>query len=400
MDFEKFKESIEELATKNVEVIRPESLSNVVQIKKNVLLSFVSDATGCGHIRNVFPMTYLNALFGKEQVCIPIISPIFIKQEDILVKAKAILFQRNMAPEHHQHVQWYKQNQAKYGYKMVYDIDDFIWGHNEKQGGDKEDGVPSYNFGWHGITEPVKKYSVEIIKLMDHVTVTSQFLKDYMINELGITCSISVLPNSIPMYFWGNKRKAPKKNPIKKPKVIYTGSPTHYSNQERMLGDFENSFKDFVIQNVLNDKIDFVCMGDLPWFFEGIKTKVQVLGWLNSYQYHLGVKSVNADFGIGPLVRNNFNYSKSNIKYQELACEGIPFIGSVFTNGKPSPYDTCELTVKDVCSVEDIEKIVFSLSENPEKYNDVVRKQYEFLDRTGGYLESPQYVQKLVDNYF
>jgi hypothetical protein len=399
-DLQKFQESIDELVPKNVEVVRPEGSQNLVQIKKNVLLSFVSDATGCGHIRNVFPMTYLNAIFGKDQTITPIVSPIFIKQDDILARTKVILFQRNMSPEHYQHVLWYKQNQARYNYKMVYDIDDFIWGHNEKQGGNSEDGVPSYNFGWHGITEPIKKFSVEIIKLMDNVTVTSQFLKDYMENELGITCTISILPNAIPMYFWGNSRKAPKKKNIEKPRIVYTGSPTHYSNQEKLLGDLDTAFKDFIIKNVLNDKIEFVCMGDLPFCFEGIKNKVSVIGWLNSYQYHLGVKSINANFAIGPLVRNNFNYSKSNIKYQEMCAEGVPFIGSVFTNGKPSPYDLCELKVLDTCSVEDIEKIVFGLSGNFEEYNKVVKKQYEFMDRTGGFLESPAYVQKLVDNYF
>lgn len=395
-----YKSSIDELSQKHVEVVRPEGITNLVQIKKNILLSIVSDATGCGHIRNIFPLTYLNALYGKDQTVVPIISPFFLKQDDVLARTKVILFQRAMSPEHYQHVMWYKQNQPRYGYKMVYDIDDFIWGHNEKQGGDKEDGVPSYNFGWHGISEQIKQYSVEIIKQMDHVTVTSQFLKDYMEKVLGIKATISVLPNSIPMYFWGSTRKAPRKNPIQKPRVIYTGSPTHYSNQEKLLGDFENAFKDFVIGNVLADKIDFVCMGDLPWFFEGIRKKVTVLKWLNSYQYHLGVKAVKADFAIGPLVRNNFNYSKSNIKYQEMCADGVPFIGSVFTNGKPSPYDLCELTVKDVCTVKDIENIVFGLSKNIDEYNKVVQKQYDFMDRTGGFLESPKYVQNLLNNYF
>lgn len=375
-------------------------MSNITNVRKNVLLSYVSDATGCGHIRNVFPVTYLNALFGKSQDLVPIISPMFLWQEDILIRTKSILFQRQMSPEHYNLIKRYKDMQPQYGYKMVYDIDDFIWGKNELQGGDKEDGVPTYNFGWQGITDPVKHFSLEIIKLMDHITVSSEYLKYWLSEKEGITVPITVVPNSIPMYFWGNKKKKAKKNPIVKPKVIYTGSPTHYNNQTKMLGDFDNAFKDFVINNVRSGKIDFTCMGDLPWFFTEIKDLITVIPWLNSYQYHMGVKSANADFAIGPLVRNNFNYSKSYIKYQECCAEGIPFIGSVFTNGKPSPYDISILKANDVCTVNDIEKIIFGLASNPVAYSDVVTKQYAWLENSGGYLESPKYVQTLLDNYF
>jgi len=400
MNLNDYKKSIDEIKDKKVEVVRSQNTSNYVSVKKNILLSYVSDATGCGHIRNIFPMTYLNAIFGKEQQVMPIISPIFIWQEDILARTKSILFQRQMAPEHYNLILRYKELQPKYGFKMVYDIDDFIWGHNEKQGGDKEDGVPSYNFGWHGITEPVKKYSVEIMKLMDKITVTSEYLRFYINKVLDVNVPVEIVPNAIPMYFWGNTKRKQIKKPITKPRIVYTGSPTHYSNQERLLGDFENAFKEFIIKNVLENKIEFVVMGDCPWFFEGIKDKIQVIGWLNSYQYHLGVKAINADFAIGPLVRNNFNYSKSYIKYQEMCAIGIPFIGSVFTNGKPSPYDICELKVTDNCKVEDIEKIVFNLSNNIDEYNNVMKKQYDWMDRSGGYLESPKYVQMLLDNYF
>lgn len=390
MDLDSFKNSIDTVAEEK----------NIIPIRKNILLSYVSDATGCGHIRNIFPVTYLNALFGKSQDVVPIISPMFIWQEDILIRTKTILFQRQMSPDHYNIIKRYKELQPKYGYKMVYDIDDFIWGRNEQQGGDKEDGVPTYNFGWRGITEPIKHYSLEIIKLMDSVTVSSNYLKYWLQEVEGIKVPINYLPNSVPKYFWGNVKKAPKKEAIKIPHVVYTGSPTHYNNQDKLPGDFDNAYMEFIIKNVKNGKIKFTCMGDLPWFFEEIKDKIKVIPWLNSYMYHTGVKSVKADIAIGPLVRNNFNYSKSYIKYQEACTEGIPFIGSTFTNGKPSPYDVCVLTTPDNCTVADIEKIVFETCQNVATYNDVVTKQYQWMDETGGYLESQKFVQKLMDNYF
>jgi len=405
MDFETYKNDIDskedrhyELVSKEVEVPKDPTK---IEITKNILLSFVSDATGCGHIRNVFPMTYLNAIYGKEGKILPMISPLFLWQEDIIVRTKAILFQRQMSKGHYENVLKYKELQKVHGFKMVYDIDDFIWGHNELQeGGNKEDGVPSYNFGWKGISEEVKEYSVKIMKEMDLITVTSQYLKDYINNVLGVNVPVNIVPNAIPMHFWGNKRKADRKTPIVKPKVLYTGSPTHYNNQDKLLGDFDTAFKDFVIKNVKANKIDFVCMGGLPFFFEEIKDKITVINWLNSYQYHLGVLAVKADFIIGPLVPNNFNYSKSNIKYQESCAAGVPFIGTMFTNGKPSPYDVCKIRVTENVKVKDLEDIVFGLSKNFEDYNKVVKAQYEWMDKTGGYMESPKFVKNLVSSYF
>ena len=156
--------------------------------------------------------------------------------------------------------------------------------------------------------EVLREFASYLSNKMSKENRDSEVPEHYIENELKITVPITVVPNAVPMYFWGNKKKSPKKNPIKKPRIVYTGSPTHYSNQEKLLGDFENSWKDFVIKNVLEDKIQFICMGDLPWFFEGIKDKIGIIPWVNSYQYHLAVKDVNADFAIGPLVKNNFNY--------------------------------------------------------------------------------------------
>jgi hypothetical protein len=394
MNLEEFKQSVD-----NINNIPKPNQPNMIQLKKHIILSFVSDSAGCGHIRNVFPMTYLNAQLGRNHEVTPMISPFFLWQEDLLARTKTILFQRTMAPEQIPAVRRYKELQARFGYKMVYDIDDFIWGKNEAQGGDREDGVPTYNFGWRGITDEVKKASVDIISMMDKVTVTSEYLKYYINDVLGIKVPVSVLPNAVPMYFYGNKKKPQRKTALVKPRILYTGSPTHYSNQEKLLGDFDCAFKDYIIKAVTENKIEFTVMGDLPYMFEGIRNNIQVIPWLNSYQYHLGIKSVKADIGIGPLVRNNFNYSKSYIKYQEMCAEGIPFIGSVFTNGKPSPYDVCKLKVNDVSTVSEIESLVNKLS-NPDFYNKTMNEQYYWLEQTGGYLESPKYVQMLLDNYF
>ena len=83
---------------------------------------------------------------------------------------------------------------------------------------------PSYNFGWRGITEDVKKYSVEIMKLMDRITVSSQYLKYYISEVLKVNVPIEIVPNSIPMYFWEILKEAHYRR-YQETKNCYTGFP-------------------------------------------------------------------------------------------------------------------------------------------------------------------------------
>ncbi len=366
-----------------------------VKVPKNVIVSYPSDGTGCGHIRNLFPLGYLNAVYAAQHQLFVHTSPMFCWQDDILVRSSSIYMQRAMSPGHLEAVKRYKSAQSKYKYKLVTDMDDFIWGANENQGGTKFDGVPSYNFGSEGISPEIKKASLEIMNLMDTVCVSTDYLKSWLTDH-GVTSNIEVVPNTVAIYFWDKPfSKAPKTNYIQKPKVLYTGSPTHYSNGKKLLGDFDNAWKQWVIDAVNQDKIEFVCMGGLPWFFEEIKDKIKVIDWLNSYQYHVVVKEQNADFGICPLTPNNFNYSKSDLKQIEYYASGSVCIGTVFDNGMPSPYDSGILNVKDTCTVDDIWKIVND-HRNPDKYNEVIKQQYTKMIQGHRYTEDPVYINQLL----
>ena len=392
-----------QLPTSNYEVFRQHLLNpnkpfepstqegQIMKVQKNLVISYVSDSTGCGHIRNIFPMTYLNSIFGKTGRFNILISPVMLFQHDILIRTRSIFFQRTMAPGQMQAIKMYKNNQQKYGYKMIYDIDDFIW-----DGPEEGESITDYNFGKQGISPDVQKSSLDIMNEMDIVCVSTDFLGQY-IKDHGVTKpQIITVYNAVPQYFWGPHRKKGIKEKLNKPRVIYTGSPTHYNNQTRLKGDWDNAWTEWVIRNVEDKKIEFCCMGGLPFFFEGIKNKIKIIDWVNSYQYHLPIKDFRADIGIAPLVPNYFNYSKSDIKHIEYCSLGILSIGTVFTNGKPSPYDNNLLKVTNSCSVQDINNIIDEYTE-PENYNRIIKQQYEMLDKTGRWLESEKYVKMLTD---
>ena len=115
---------VSSLPTSNMEVFK-EQLNNsnknynnisqkndtIEKIQKNVVISYPSDSTGCGHIRNIFPMQYLNSVFGKSgRFNLLMGAPgMFIWQPEILQRTRSIYFQRTMAPQHIPHIKQYKE---------------------------------------------------------------------------------------------------------------------------------------------------------------------------------------------------------------------------------------------------------------------------------------------------
>ncbi len=399
-------EFIQQLKNPNMEYIKNEGIKKV---KKNIILSFVDEKGGAvSYIRNLFPLSFLHSEFGKRGLVNLMTSSYPIFQSEILMKCRSLYFQRWFTEPQYEVIKRYKELQKKYKFKMVYDIDDFVW-----KGDDEGECIPDYNmFSVKYDYESVRKYSIEIMNMMDTIIVSTEFLGNYIKNVLGVKTKIVVVHNAIPKYFWNTEKKKPIIKNIERPKVIYTGSSTHYHNGKFLKGDWENSFCDWVIKNVKDNKIDFICMGSenkvvyddkkrksirYPFFFEEIKDcdNFKHIGWLNSYQYHLPILEEKPDFGIAPLVPNYFNYSKSAIKYQEYCAAGIVGLGSTFNNDKPSPYDICQVKIPNNYSVEELDEIFWSLTE-VDNYNRILQEQYKQMEDNNWWLESKKYIELLM----
>lgn len=372
-----------------------------VAVDKKLILALPTDNAGCGYIRMYTPLNYLNSIYGIKKNLSVLFSPSFLHQEDMLSVTYSIFLQRQMTHAHVKNIMKYVDRRNDLKYRLVYDIDDYIWDFNELQGGSKDLGVPSYNFGYKGVTKEHKNNSTEIMKVCDKITVSTEPLKDYIKNTLKVETPIEVLKNTIPLHLWGNTKKNPIKEDIKKPKVIYTGSPTHYKNPHKddpskKLGDFENAWKDWIIKSVKEDKIEFHCLGGLPWFFEDIKSKIKVYHWIDYYRYHLLIKHINPDFGIMPIVPNMFNQCKSDVKFIEYCAGGIVGVGTSFKGTNfISPYEDMPQNLPHDCSIEDIEEKFKELS-TKDIYNKSLEDQYEILYKDR-FTESSEYINQLVN---
>lgn len=365
----------------------------VIKVQKNFILAFQSDNSGCGFIRCNLPFSYLQFLYGRSQTFIPQTTMFFVMQPEILMRARTLYFQRTMAPEHVNAVRVYKQNQQKFKYKMVWEMDDHIFWEDDER---KVHGVPPYNLGGRSITEHVKNAAIEIMKMMDLLIVTTEFMKYYIHEKLKVDVPIHIVPNYAAKFFWKGLRRPPITAPVAKPKFIYTGSPTHYDNETRQHGDWENpAWRDFIIKNVNEGKISFTCMGGLPWFFEGIRDKIKIMPWVNSHNYHMAVLSERADFGLMPLVPNNFNRSKSDLKMREYYAAGVLAIGCYFDDKWSGPYGEMSVKLKHDCSIKDIEDLV-SKYRQPDLYNKTIKDQFDWMDANGGWLESKMWIDNFV----
>lgn len=366
---------------------------NIVKLEKNLILSYTSDYTGCGFLRNIIPMTYLNSVFGKDNKIQTLVTSIPIMQDNILMKARSIFFQRAMSEQNYHLAKMYKDNQKKFGYKMVWDLDDFIW-----TGADEGECIPEYNFCVEKFDKAAEKWVPEIMKLMDVNTVSTEFLRDYIEKNFGIK-NIKVLPNVVPFYSYGPEKRKPITDKIVKPRVLYAGSPTHYHNEKLLKGDWENSWCEWVIDAVKNDKITLRVMGGLPFFMEEIRNKVEVIEWVNTLQYHLPIKEFKPDFYIAPLVSNFFNAGKSMLKRVESAASGAVFIGTTnFKSGLPSPYDNGFINADDGITVDEIQTLIEKYS-NPELFNDIIKRQYTWMDDEGLWMESKKHIDRLLSIY-
>jgi hypothetical protein len=382
-----------QLSNPNINMPSESQESSVLKIQKNVVIGIQSDFTGCGILRVVQPMTYLSTIYGKSNMYNIMVTQLPITQPDILMRTRTIILQRWFSGIYNEKIKQYKELQKKYNFKLILEIDDWVFT-------DKSKGVevPKYNMGHEAITEQVGKDCVDIMKQCDLITVSSEFLGDY-IKKLGVDVPIKFIPNTVAGYMWGTARKRPIKDKIVRPKVLYSGSPCHYSTPKKLLGDFEGMWVEWLIKSIKENKIDFVVLGGLPYFLECVKDKIKVHDWLGTYSYHTPITSYRPDFTIAPLVTNVFNASKSDLKYVESSAVGAVLLGSVFDDSDiPSPYDIIDSRCKvgQNISVEEMDKKFWSLCE-PDVYNEIVKKQYEWLVDDSRYLESEGSIKRWND---
>lgn len=173
-------------------------------------------------------------------------------------------------------------------------------------------------------------YSINLIPILnavceaDLVTVSTNPIADYL---RPFNPNIKVLPNYLIDKYW---EFLPIRNQQNNPDRIvigYIGGATHLEDMEMVI---EPLLK---INDQYSEKIQFIFFGLNPPEIFKKRTTVRVKSIVPVYKnYAKALKNQNFDILIAPLINNEFNQAKSNIKYLEYSTLGAP---GIYSNVKP-----------------------------------------------------------------
>ena len=279
-------------------------------------INYYADYGGCGFWRMIWPEYVMN---GYQKACISGLTQMILDMR-FYAPIKSIRMQRQATSTQNAFIKELTKAKSKMNYRLIYEIDDIVF----------SDDIPDYNRCKEAFTDPKIVQSImEIMGMMDEITVTCQYMKDYYINKTG-NKKVTVVPN-YPPKFWldghYNREKVIKnfeKNQ-KRPRILYSGSGTHIDvlNKTGLNDDFAH-VTDAIIK--ARKKFKFVWKGCYP-----IKLKpfidngeMEYIDWSPLLEYPKGLMDTNCNAVFAPLQDNIFNRSKSNIKIIEAGGIGLP----------------------------------------------------------------------------
>lgn len=286
-------------------------------------VQYYADYSGCGFWRMLWPEHLLNAM-GWLTVHG---STVMVLDPRWYVNVKAVRVQRQATSSQLQFVKFLKevsQQMAKQpgqtGFRIIYEIDDLVF---------CED-IPDYNKFKTAFVDPeIRKNAQEIMSLCDEITVTCDFMKDYYAQKTGHKC-ITKIPNFPPKFWLGNfydeKSISSNYDTYKnKPRVLYAGSGAHFDVENRVgqNDDFAHVIK--AIYDTVH-KYQWVFLGAFPLPLRPLVERglVEFHPWVNLYSYGEKIKNLRINAMVAPLQDNTFNKSKSDLKWVEANCFGIP----------------------------------------------------------------------------
>jgi glycosyltransferase involved in cell wall biosynthesis len=193
----------------------------------------------------------------------------------------------------------------------------------------------------------------DLFKIIDGVSVTNQTLLDkYLEDNPQLSEKMAILPNSINFdLFLPFPRRVSKRI-----RIGWFASSSHL-NEIWMIKDiFKKLFKKY------GDKVVFVLLGDIIELKKAFTPQeMEYHTFVDLGIYPLKIASLNLDIGISPLVDDEFNRHKSQLKWSEYSALKIPAVCS-----DSLPYSCIEdgktgfLAKNEDAFVEKISKLIES----------------------------------------
>ncbi len=279
-------------------------------------VNYLADYSGCGHWRILWPEAIINARGDgmSQSTTAMVTTPTWYQN------VKVVKVQRQASNAQKEFIKFLKEVQKQYDFKIMYEVDDVVF----------SECIPDYNkFKFAFDNNEIRQNCIDIINMVDEVTVTCDFMKKLYIEKTGQK-NITTIPNFVPNFWMGhsfNQRKIERAYDYnkKKPRILYTGSGAHYDVDNKTNGvDDMYKVRDFIRKTV--NKYQWVFVGAFPPQLTDLvqNKKIEFYPWQNLLNYPNFIANLDAQMMIAPLLPNDFNKSKSDIKFIESCILGIP----------------------------------------------------------------------------
>lgn len=315
--------------------------------KKIKILAIVSNLGAVAQVRIVSPLEYLAK---KGYVDLDVVNLSKEENNAINYVPDIVVIQRIHNMGFYDFISLLKSK----GSKIIYELDDNLLE------------IPRRNPS-HSIFEDPnhRRGFLEYIWLADHITVSTESLKNYY---QKYNKNITVIPNEIDEKIFKNKKvKKTNKDQIR---IGFAGTTTHAEDFEQV----EPALKE--LQAKYADKIKLVFFNMIPNNFAADPNVEYIPGTGTLKEFSKKLKEADFDIGLAPLSFNKFNMAKSDIKFLEYGISGFAGVYSNF-----GPYKR---------TIKNNETGLLVNFEN----------KTGWFDRLSHLIENPSEIDKLKNNAF
>nr|MBA3965378.1 glycosyltransferase [Nitrospirales bacterium] len=188
------------------------------------------------------------------------------------------------------------------GTRLIHDCDDLLWN------------IPADNPNLRFLPPGKIEKMLRLMDQADCVTVSTEPIQADL-KRRGIN-SI-VLPNSLVRQDWEEFR--PKRRVGSRPRIGWAGQANVHKGDTAILE---------TIIEVLKDEVEWVFLGDAPRTASSPGVISEVYSMVDLAQYPKKMARLNLDLALAPLVPNEFNEAKSDIRILQYGILGYPVIGT------------------------------------------------------------------------
>ena len=360
-----------------------------------------SGYSGCRYYRSSKPAFVLNWMEpGPGFFCVETPNPIM--EPGMLQATRAIVLKSPAGWQSLEFAKQLKAAQQKFGFRIVADYDDSNMNTPDciHEGDVDFDAIAVKSFD-----QRHNECTAELMKLCDLVTCTKEYLRQKFIKAGVSPDNVMVIPNAVSRGEWNLERRAPLQQDLKQLHLVLTQCPQHYHPAHKNekgedvaeeLGDYGSAeWKEWVIKHVKDGDLRVTQMGNPCAMWNEIQDKVRSLPWVQPHRFASLVCRLKPDLVIAPLVPNEINRCRSDLRYVEAAVCSSAFLGSVFPD---SPYEN----TPEICRVPQgftVEQLDERLREIKDRdtYNKIVAQGWDFLLREGRIMESDKCIGRYID---